>query len=145
MTTLDEAAALGRAEQGLAVVSTLRADGAIQSSLVNAGVLAHPQSGEPVLAFVTYGKVKLSNLRARPRTTATFRHGWQWASVEGEAELIGPDDAAPPIHADRLRLLMREIFTAAGGTHDDWAEYDRVMVEQGRTAVLIRPTRVYGS
>ncbi len=44
MTTLNEAAALARDERGLAVVSTLRADGTIQSSLVNAGVLAHPSA-----------------------------------------------------------------------------------------------------
>ncbi len=46
---------------------------------------------------------------------------------------------------DRLRLLLREVFTAAGGSHDDWAEYDRVMAEQRRTAVLVTATRVYGS
>ncbi|GAS89259.1 PPOX class probable F420-dependent enzyme [Mycolicibacterium brisbanense] len=42
-------------------------------------------------------------------------------------------------------MLLRDIFTAAGGTHDDWDTYDRVMVEQGRTAVLIAPTRVYSN
>ena len=36
-------------------------------------------------------------------------------------------------------------FVAAGGDHDDWDEYDRVMREQGRTAVLVRPTRVYSN
>ena len=38
MATLAEAADLAREEQGLAVVSTLRADGTIQSSVVNAGL-----------------------------------------------------------------------------------------------------------
>jgi PPOX class probable F420-dependent enzyme len=145
VTTLEEAAAVGRGEQGLAVVSTLRADGTIQSSLVNAGVLAHPLTGDSVLGFVTYGKVKLANLRARPQLSTTFRSGWQWATVEGQAELIGPDDPHPEVDAERLRLLLREIFTAAGGTHDDWDEYDRVMAEQGRTAVLVRVTRVYSN
>jgi PPOX class probable F420-dependent enzyme len=145
MTTLDEAAALGLTEQGLAVVSTLRADSTIQSSLVNAGAMPHPLSGVPVLAFVTYGKVKLANLRERPQVTTTFRSGWKWATVEGRAELIGPADAHPEVDADRLRQLLREVFTAAGGTHDDWDEYDRTMLEQGRTAVLIEPTRVYSN
>jgi hypothetical protein len=49
------------------------------------------------------------------------------------------------VDAEALRRLLREIFAAAGGTHDDWAEYDRIMREQGRTAVLITPTRVYGN
>jgi hypothetical protein len=65
--------------------------------------------------------------------------------VEGYAELIGPDDPHAEIDAERLRLLLRQAFSAAGGRHDNWAEYDRVMVEQGRTLVLIEPTRIYGS
>ena len=45
----------------------------------------------------------------------------------------------------RVRLLLRAIFTAAGGEHDDWDEYDRTMAEQRRAAVLIRPDRVYSN
>ena len=145
MTTLDDAAQLGAKEQGLAVVSTLRADGTIQSSVVNAGVMRDPLVGQPVLAFVSYGKVKLANLRARPQLTATFRSGWQWVAVEGHAKLIGPDDPHPEIDAERLRLLLREAYTAAGGHHDNWTEYDRVMVEQRRTLVLIVPVRIYSN
>jgi PPOX class probable F420-dependent enzyme len=145
MTTLEEVAALGREDHGLAVVSTLRADGTIQSSVVNAGVMRHPLKAEDALAFVTYGKIKLANLRGRPQITVTFRSGWRWAAVEGQAELIGPDDGHPGVNVDQLRLLLREVFVAAGGRHDDWAEYDRVMTEQGRTAVLIAPTRVYSN
>ena len=145
MTTLAEAAALARADQGLAVVATLRADATLQSSLVNAGVLAHPATGREVLAFVTYGRVKLANLRVRPQLAVTFRDGWRYATVEGRAELAGPDDPQPWLTAERLRVLLRDVFTAAGGTHDDWAEYDRVMRAERRTAVLITPARVYGS
>ncbi len=146
MTTLEEAAALAAGESGLAVVSTLRADGTIQASLVNAGVLAHPSTGRPMLAFVTYGKVKLANLRARPQLAATFRRGWQWATVEGRAELAGPDDPQPWLtDPQRLRLLLREVFTAAGGSHDNWDEYDRVMAEQRRAVVLATPIRVYSN
>jgi PPOX class probable F420-dependent enzyme len=145
MTTLDEAAQLGAKDQGLAVISTLRADGTIQSSVVNAGVMRHPLVERSVLVFVTYGKVKLANLRARPQLAATFRSGWQWVAVEGHAQLIGPDDPHAGIDAERLRLLLREVFAAAGGSHDDWAEYDRVMAEQRRTVVLVEPTRIYGN
>jgi PPOX class probable F420-dependent enzyme len=145
MTTLDDAAQLGAKEQGLAVISTLRADGTIQSSVVNSGVMRHPLVEQSVLAFVSYGKVKLANLRARPQLTATFRSGWQWVAVEGYAQLIGPDDPHPEIDTERLRLLLREAFTAAGGNHDNWAEYDRVMVDQRRTLVLIEPVRIYSN
>lgn len=149
MTTLTDAVALGAEEHGLAVISTLRADQTIQSSLVNAGAMAHPETGEQVLAFVTYGRIKLGNLRTRPQLTATFRSGWQWATVEGRAELAGPDDPQPWLtdadSSDALRLLLREVFTSAGGSHDDWDAYDQEMVEQGRTAVLVTPTRVYSN
>lgn len=146
MTTLDDAVALAAAEDGLAVISTVRADQTVQASLVNVGRLAHPANGQPVLGFTTYGKVKLANLRARPQLAVTFRNGWQWATVEGRAELVGPDDAQPWLtDADRLRMLLREVFTAAGGSHDDWDEYDRVMARERRAVVLIAPTRVYSN
>lgn len=145
MTTLDEFAALARAEQGLAVVSTLRADQTIQCSLVNVGVLEHPLTGSAVVAFVTYGRVKLGHLRIRPQLTTTVRSGWHWAAVEGIADLIGPDDPHPGVDAERLRLLLREIFVAAGGTHDDWAAYDEMMLAQRRSAVLVELSRIYGS
>lgn len=146
MTTLDDAVALAAGESGLAVVSTVRADGTVQASMVNVGLLPHPANGEPALAFTTYGKVKLANLRARPQLAVTFKNGWQWATVEGRAELAGPDDSAPWLtDTDRLRLLLREVFTAAGGTHDNWDEYDRVMVRERRAVVLIAPTRVYSN
>ena len=144
MTDLSAFADLAAADHGLVVFSTLRRDGSVQSSVVNAGVMPHPFTKEPVVALVAVGGArKLTHLRADPRTTVTARAGWRWATVEGSAQLIGPDDPHPDVDDERLRLLLREIFTAAGGTHDDWAEYDRVMREQRRTAVLIRPTRVY--
>ena len=145
MTTLADAVGLAASESGLAVVSTVRSDGTVQASLVNAGAFPHPATGDETVAFVTYGRVKLANLRARPQIAVTFRAGWQWATVEGTAELAGPDDPQPWLTGDALRLLLREVFTAAGGNHDDWAEYDRVMAEQRRTVVLIAPGRVYSN
>jgi hypothetical protein len=56
---------------------------------------------------------------------------------------VGPDDPHPDVDSEALRLLLRTIFRAAGGTHDDWDTYDRVMAEQRRAAVLITPRRVY--
>jgi PPOX class probable F420-dependent enzyme len=145
MATLDDVSALAAADSGLAVISTLRADSTIHTSLVNAGVMPHPVTGQPVVAFVTYGKVKLANLRVRPQLTVTFRTGWQWAAVEGHGQLIGPDDPHPEFDPERLRLLLREVFVAAGGSHDDWDGYDRTMAEQRRTAVFVDPMRIYSN
>ncbi len=143
MTTLSDVVALARPEQFLVVVSTVRADATIQTSVVNAGVVPHPVTGDDVMAFVTYGPAKLRNLRARPQITLTVRSGWRWAAVEGVAELIGPNDPNSAVDPERLRLLLREVFAAAGGTHDDWEAYDDEMVAQRRTVVLVPPGRIY--
>src|SRR3954464_6954778 len=45
MTTLDDVVDLARPEQFLMTVATLRTDGTIQASLVNAGVMDHPVAG----------------------------------------------------------------------------------------------------
>ena len=146
MADLTDVTRLVAGDHGLTVVSTLRADGSIQSSVVNAGVLPHPVSSDPVVGYVAIGGTrKLANLRERPQTTLVVRVSWEWVAVEGHARLIGPDDPVGGVDDDRLRLLLREIFTAAGGTHEDFDEYDRVMRAERRTAVLITPSRVYSN
>jgi PPOX class probable F420-dependent enzyme len=146
MTDVADFAALVPGEHGLCVVSTLRAAGTIQSSVVNAGVLGHPLTGALVVAFTTRaGTAKLVNLRARPRATVVIRSGWQWAAAEGPAEIAGPDDPLDGFDRARLPALLREVFTAAGGTHDDWPTYDRVMAQERRAAVLVAPERVYSN
>lgn len=137
--------ALCAGEQGLVVVATARADGSIQSSVVNAGVIPHPVTGDDVFAFVTYGPAKLQNLRRRPWTAVTARSGWRWATVEGTVEIVGPDDQHPGVAEDRIPGLLREVFGAAGGTHDDWDEFDAVMARDRRAAVLVSPTRIYSN
>ncbi|MUL48819.1 TIGR03618 family F420-dependent PPOX class oxidoreductase [Mycobacterium sp. CBMA293] len=142
MTDIAAFAELSAQDHGLVVLNTLRGDGSIQSSVVNAGVMPHPKTGEQVVALVAIGATrKLRNLRADPRASVVAHAGWQWMTVEGTADVIGADDA----DAEELRLLLRAVFVAAGGTHDDWDTYDRVMREEGRAAVLISPTRVYSN
>jgi PPOX class probable F420-dependent enzyme len=146
MTDLSAFAELIPGDHGLCVLSTLRVDGGVQSTVVNAGVLEHPLTGTPVVGLVSAGGARrLDNLRRDPRATVVVRAGWQWAAAEGTAELIGPDDAHPDVDAERLRLLLREIFQAAGGTHDDWDAYDRTMAEERRAAVLLTPRRTYSN
>ena len=145
MSGLEDFARLVQGDHGLVVVSTLRPDLTIQSSVVNAGVLPHPVTGAEVVGLVARGDSRrLTYLRARPRATVVVRAGWQWASVEGPVDLAGPDDPLPGVDAERLRVLLREIFIAAGGTHEDWPTYDRVMAEERRVAVLVTPARIHG-
>ena len=142
---LSDVFALCAGEHGLVVVATARADGTIQSSVVNAGVIPHPVTGADVFAFVTYGRAKLQNLRRRPWTAVTARSGWRWATVEGTVEIAGPDDPLPGVAEEQIPSLLRDVFTAAGGTHDDWEEFDAVMARDRRAAVLVTPTRIYSN
>jgi hypothetical protein len=138
---------LASREAGLAVVLTYRADGTGQASVVNAGVIGHPDTGEHVVAFVSRGGArKLSNLRARPGLLVVFRSGWEWMAVEGSAEIVGPagHDEGPDRSA--VLSLVRQIYAAAvGGAPEDWAELDDVFVTEGHTAVLVHPRRVYSN
>ena len=146
MANIEDFRKLVAGDHGLVVVSVTRGDGTISSSVVNAGVLPHPVSGESVVGMVVRGGTrKLANWRARPYANVVIRSGWQWAAAEGRVDLIGPDDPVPGFDADRLRLLLREVFTAAGGTHEDFDTYDRVMLAEGRTAVFVHPDRVYSN
>ncbi|MPY94021.1 MAG: TIGR03618 family F420-dependent PPOX class oxidoreductase [Acidimicrobiia bacterium] len=145
MTDLARFEALVPLDHGLSVVVTRRADHSPHTSVVNAGVLSHPVSGDRVVAFVAAGGTrKLAHLRADPTIAVVVRAGWQWTAVEGRAELIGPDEPRD-FDDERLRLLLREIFSAAGGTHDDWDTYDRTMRDERRTAVIVAATRVYSN
>jgi hypothetical protein len=106
----------------------------------------HPVTSQPVLAFVGIGGgAKLANLRARPSVAVTFQRDFQWITVEGNAELAGPDDSGLGLNSEQLATLLRQIFTDAGGTHDDWPTYDETMVRERRAAVLITPTRIYSN
>lgn len=146
MTDLARFQELVPLDHGLSVVVTRRADHSPHATVVNAGVLPHPVTGDRSVAFVAAGGTrKLAHLRTDPTIAVVLRAGWRWAAVEGHAQLIGPDDPHPDVGDDRLRLLLREIFVAAGGTHEDWAEYDRVMSEERRTAVLVVPSRAYSN
>ncbi len=144
-TGLDGLRRLLGADHGLAVVSLVRPDGAVSSSVVNAGLMPDPLGGATALSFVARGSsYKCRRLRLDPRVTVTVRAGWEWQAVEGTAKLIGPLDSHPGADID-VAALLREVFRSAGGTHSDWDEYDRVMAAEQRTVVLVTPSRVYGN
>ena len=142
---MDDVRRFAGADQGLAVVSFGRPDGSVHSSVVNAGVMTHPVSGEEAVALVVRGgTVKLRHWRRTGRATIVFRSGWSWVGVEGVTTIIGPDDPFDGFDPAGIPGLLRDVFTAAGGVHDDWAEYDRVMAAERRAAVFIHPTRITG-
>lgn len=140
MASIDDVRRLVALDHGLATLGTLRTNRGVHLSVVNAGVIDHPADGSPVAAFVARPATrKLANLLRDPSATLQWRAGWAWVAAEGPVEVLGPDDDATGALPD----LLRTIFTAAGGHHDDWAEFDRVMATEARVAALLRPTRLY--
>ncbi|HEY6318174.1 MAG TPA: pyridoxamine 5'-phosphate oxidase family protein [Acidimicrobiia bacterium] len=146
MASLSDFASLLVSEGNIAVVGTARADGSVQASIVSAGVLDHPVTGTPVAALVARGDaLKLRHWRRDPRATLVAQSGYRWVTVEGTVALAGPDDRLDGVDPGALPALLRSVFQAAGGTHEDWATFDRVMAEERRVAVLVTPTRVYSN
>jgi hypothetical protein len=146
MTELSDFAHVAAADAGLCVAISTRPDGTAHASVVNAGVLAHPLSGLPAVGLVAAGgSRKLAHWRRDARATLVAKSGWQWCAVEGPVDIFGPDDVHPDVDAPRLRTLLREIFVAAGGTHTDWDEYDRVVGRERRAAVFVTAARAYSN
>ncbi len=146
MPDLETVTSFLASETGLATVSTTQQDGRVLSSVVNCGVVDHPVTGDTCVALVSRGPAaRLGHIRRGSEVTVAVRRGWQWVGVTGPADLIGPDDPNDALDVEGLRLLLREIYQAAGGEHDDYDEYDRAMVEDGRTAVFVQPERIIGN
>ncbi|MGF1598912.1 MAG: pyridoxamine 5'-phosphate oxidase [Acidimicrobiales bacterium] len=146
MPDLDDVRRYLADETGLATISTTQADGRVLSSIANCGVIDHPVTGAPCVALVSRGRAaRLGHVRRGSEVTIAIRRGWNWVAVTGPADLIGPADPAEGIDREAVRLLLRQVYAAAGGIHDDLDEYDRVMVNDGRTAVLVTPERINGN
>jgi len=130
-------------KDSLAVVATTRSDGTIHASVANAGVINDPITGEPRVGLVAGGSSrKLEHFRTSGRAAIVFRHGADWVAVEGPVLLVGPRDRLEGFGSAQLPIFLRRVFVAAGGTHQDWDEFDRVMEAEGRTAVLVTPERI---
>jgi PPOX class probable F420-dependent enzyme len=145
VATVEDIQRLVALDHGLAGLSTVRADGTVQSTVVNAGLVEHPVTGRTVAAFVGRPATrKIANLRRNPTATLLWRAGWAWVAAEGTVDLVGPDDPLDGVAADELPTLLRRVYSAAsGGDHDDWPEYDRVVAAERRMAVLLTPHRIY--
>jgi hypothetical protein len=137
MADLADVERLAAGDHHLAVFTVARPNGTVHASVVSAGVISDPVDGSPgVAAVVTGAARKLGLLRREGRATLVFKHGWEWVAVSGPVRLVGPDDGTDlGLHVPEI---IRAIFRAAGGTHEDWDEFDRVMADDRRCAVFVR-------
>jgi hypothetical protein len=132
---------LAAADHHLAVFNTARLDGTVHASVVNAGVIDDPIDGHPGVGAVVYGASrKLSLLRQSGTASLVFKSGFDWVAVAGPVRLIGPDDGTD--FGLDVPEVIRSVFRAAGGTHDDWTEFDRIMAAERRCAVFVGATKV---
>jgi hypothetical protein len=141
MADLEDARRLGAADHNLAVFTVSDRPGSVHASVVSAGVIDDPVDGSSgVAAVVGGGSRKLDLLRRVGRATLVFKSGFLWASVSGPVRLVGPDDGTE-LGLD-VPETLRAVFRAAGGTHEDWDEFDRVMAAERRCAVFVRAERI---
>jgi PPOX class probable F420-dependent enzyme len=133
-------------ETGLATVSTTQRDGRVLSSVVNCGVYDHPSTGISCVALVSMGKAaRIGHIKRGSEVTVAIRRGWNWISVTGKAQIVGPDNLPQGMDSEALRVLLRDVYQAAGGIHDDFEEYDRAMAAERRVAVFVTPERILGN
>jgi PPOX class probable F420-dependent enzyme len=108
------------------VLVTRKRDGSPQLSPVTAGV----DDGRVVIA--TYpDRAKVHNLRRDPRASLlVLSDDWDgaWVQCDGTAEVVDLPEAVEPLVG---------YFRAVAGEHDDWDDYRRAMVDQGKCLLRI--------
>ena len=134
---LDDAFTLARAHRQ-AVLVTLRANG-------------HPQLSNILYAVDDGGLIRISITADRAKYHNLVRTPWAALHVSqddfyGYAVLEGPAEVAPVAQTrdDATVEELVELYRALGGTHDDWDDYRRAMVDDRRTVVRLRPDHAYG-
>lgn len=113
------------------VLATTRADGRPQMSPVTGGMLADGR-----LAVATYpDRAKTRNARRDPRVSVVVlgdEFNDAWVQIDGAAEVLDMPEAADG---------LVEYFRSISGEHPDWDDYRRAMVDQGKSLIVIEPTR----
>ena len=113
------------------VLATTRSDGRPQMSLVTGGL-----TDESLMAVSTYPqRAKARNIHRNPAVSVLVMgddFNAAWCQVDGEARVLDMPDAA-----DGLVDYYRSI----SGEHPDWDEYRQAMADQGKSVILIEPTR----
>lgn len=115
------------------VLATTRADGRPQMSLVTGGMTADGR-----LAVSSYpSRAKVRNAKADPNVSVLVmgeEFNSAWLQIDGRAEVL---DMPDPAAGDALV----EYFRSIRGEHSDWDEYRQAMADQGKSAIMITPTR----
>ncbi|MGI9645309.1 MAG: PPOX class F420-dependent oxidoreductase [Ilumatobacteraceae bacterium] len=113
------------------VLATTRRDGRPQMSLVTGGMTASGQ-----LAMSSYpGRAKVKNVKANPSVSVLAmgdEFNDEWVQIDGTATVLDMPDAADG---------LVEYYRSISGEHPDWDEYRQAMADQGKSVILVEPTR----
>jgi PPOX class probable F420-dependent enzyme len=120
-----------------AVLITLRRDGRAQSSDIAFAVV-----DRQIKISVTHDRAKTRNVERDGRVVLHLSDppSWSYVSIDATAELSdiarAPDDAVVDELAD--------VYRAVAGEHDDWPDFRRAMVDEGRCVIRLTPQSVTG-
>lgn len=126
------------AERHQGVLTTVRRDGRPQLSNI-----AYVAGDDGVVRIsVTDGRAKTKNLRRDPRASLHVARSdfWAYAVLDCDVDLM-PIAADP--HDPTVDALV-DYYRSVMGEHEDWDDYRRAMVADGRLLLLLTPTHAYG-
>lgn len=113
------------------VIATTRADGRPQMSLVSGGMTADGQ-----LAVSSYPmRAKTINARRNPDVSVLVMgesFSDAWIQIDGHATVLDMPEGGD---------AFVEYFRCISGEHPDWQEYRQAMADQGKSIIMIEPTR----
>jgi PPOX class probable F420-dependent enzyme len=120
------------------VLTTIRRDGRPQLSNIVYAV----DDADVIRISITASRAKAKNLARDPRAALYVSRDdfWAYVVVDGPVELSPVAD--DPQDATVAELV--ELYRSLAGEHDDWDDYRRTMVADGRLVVRLRPTSAYG-
>jgi PPOX class probable F420-dependent enzyme len=113
------------------VLSTTRADGRPQMSLVSGGMTDDGR----ILVSSYPMRAKVANARRNPNVSVLAmgdEFNDEWVQIDGDATVVDMPDAVEP---------LVEYYRCLSGEHPDWDEYRQAMRDQGKSVIIIEPTR----
>ncbi len=113
------------------VLSTTRRDGRPQLSLVSGGMTSDGR-----LMVSSYpSRAKVANARRNPQVSVLAlgdQFNDEWVQIDGDATVVDMPEAAD---------ALVDYYRSISGEHPDWDEYRQAMADQGKSAIVITPTR----
>ena len=113
------------------VLCTTRRDGRPQLSLVSGGM-----SVDGRLMVASYpSRAKVANAKRDPKVSVLVlgdAFNDAWVQIDGDATVVDMPDAAD---------ALVDYYRSISGEHPDWDEYRQAMADQGKSAIVITPSR----